>query len=685
MTSRKAFADKIMLLGIDGMDPRLTRKYVDEGIMPNTAEYIKRGAARHDLVMLGGHPTVTPPMWTTLATGAYANVHGITGFFRKGNDIDEIDYNLDSRNCKAEPIWNVLAEAGKKTLVFHWPGSAWPPTSDSENLFVVDGTAPGVPGMSSSLVDHEFIFRAGEEYNEVTFIPAAPIEASAACVTTDLADDDAEVAGLYESAANTESKSRKALLYKLAQGSVNASEGNHNEVVSPIKPAEGWENAPEGALECTILYSMGYLRRPVLILKNEEGIYDRVAIYKKKKDTEPIVTLFVGKSVRSVIDDAMLPSGGSLQAGRNHKLLRLDPEGKSLILSVSYAMAVGSDALYHPKRIYKGIVENCGLPATLSMYGMQDDMLITECMLDDWYGVADWQADALHYMIEKEGIEMIFSHYHSIDLEEHQFIKHLAERDFNRNPVEVAEKWMRNLYIQADYYLGKFLHFLDEGWTILIFSDHAQVAPKHDVPMLCDLNGVCTPVMEELGYTVLQRNAEGKKIPKIDWTKTRAVVQREGHIYLNIKGREKHVMEDGSILDGIVDPADQYELEEQIMTDLYGYKDKKTGHRVFSVALRNRDAVLLGQGGPEGGDIIAWHAEGYNFDHSDCLSTTWGEGDTSVSPIFIAAGKGIKEGFETDRIIRQIDFAATVAGLAGVRFPAQCEGAPVYPIFAEEF
>ena len=31
MTSRKAFADKIMLLGIDGMDPRLTRKYVEIG------------------------------------------------------------------------------------------------------------------------------------------------------------------------------------------------------------------------------------------------------------------------------------------------------------------------------------------------------------------------------------------------------------------------------------------------------------------------------------------------------------------------------------------------------------------------------------------------------------------------------------------------------------------------------
>ena len=95
--------------------------------------------------------------------------------------------------------------------------------------------------------------------------------------------------------------------------------------------------------------------------------------------------------------------------------------------------------------------------------------------------------------------------------------------------------------------------------------------------------------------------------------------------------------------------------------------------------------LLLGQGGPDAGDIIAWHAEGYNFDHADCISTTLGENDTSVSPIFIAAGKGLKEGFRTDRIIRQIDFAATVAVLGGVRMPAQCEGAPVYQILADEY
>ena len=53
------------------MDPKMTRRLVDEGRLPNIEKLIKQGGARHDLVLLGGVPTITPPMWTTLATGAY--------------------------------------------------------------------------------------------------------------------------------------------------------------------------------------------------------------------------------------------------------------------------------------------------------------------------------------------------------------------------------------------------------------------------------------------------------------------------------------------------------------------------------------------------------------------------------------------------------------------------------------
>ena len=121
------------------------------------------------------------------------------------------------------------------------------------------------------------------------------------------------------------------------------------------------------------------------------------------------------------------------------------------------------------------------------------------------------------------------------------------------------------------------------------------------------------------------------------------------------------------------------------MTALYGYRDKTTGHRLIALALRNKDAILLGLGGPESGDIIIALAEGYNYDHADSLSTTYGAADTSVSPIFVAAGRGIKENFVTDRIIREVDLIPTMAVLAGVRMPAQCEGAPAYQILAEEY
>ena len=119
------------------------------------------------------------------------------------------------------------------------------------------------------------------------------------------------------------------------------------------------------------------------------------------------------------------------------------------------------------------------------------------------------------------------------------------------------------------------------------------------------------------------------------------------------------------------------------MTRLYGYKSPATGKRVVALALRNKDAVLLGMGGPQCGDIIYWVAEGYNADHTDSLSTTWGDADTSVSPIFIAAGQGLKKSYTTERIIRQADLVPTMCVLGNVRMPEKCEGAPIYQILEE--
>ena len=51
--SRETIAEKIMLLGIDAMDPGLTKKYMERGVMPNVEKLMQRGSCRSDLVLLG--------------------------------------------------------------------------------------------------------------------------------------------------------------------------------------------------------------------------------------------------------------------------------------------------------------------------------------------------------------------------------------------------------------------------------------------------------------------------------------------------------------------------------------------------------------------------------------------------------------------------------------------------------
>ena len=142
-----------------------------------------------------------------------------------------------------------------------------------------------------------------------------------------------------------------------------------------------------------------------MILKNEKGIYDRVALYKNKKATEPIVVCPVGEMVVEVIDES-IKNDKTYKVNRNMKLLKLDEEGKSLNMYISCAMDITNDSVWHPKRLFQEVVENVGYPTPTSTLGRQDSMLITDCMLANWYATADWQAAAMHHLIESEDLEM---------------------------------------------------------------------------------------------------------------------------------------------------------------------------------------------------------------------------------------------------------------------------------------
>lgn len=677
---RTALTEKMIVVGVDGLEPRMAKKFMDQGLMPNLKKLVEKGSAREDLMLLGGVPTVTPPMWTTLSTGANPITHGITAFSNQHpTKYEATIYALDSRMCKAEQLWNVFAEAGKGTLVWHWPGSSWPPTSDSPNLSVVDGTQPSAVNMGTALVDWETIGMADETIKEVVYAHYDSSDKGVnGCVITDI-----DVAAQGE--GNKRNATMKAVLGSSKESTrlcmseedtevVTLAQMNVNHVNSPIVPAYNWSfEIPADAKEFVMLISDGYVRRNVLILKNEDGIYDRIAIYKNKKTPEPLFTLTVGEYKPGYIDE-YIKNDERKMASRCMKIFELSEDGSHIIYWMNGANDMQGDKVWHPKSLFREITENVApVPATCLASGKSQEHLV-KLGLPAWDYYCNWQADCLTYLMDTGRYEIIFSHIHNLDAMGHKFWHYAKHFEDWNNDAKFYQDAIEYMYKQTDNYIGRFLPYLDEGWTIIVTSDHGLIVEENHPPVIME-GSICVPVMQELGYTVLKKDENGNEIAELDLTKTTAVIKRGGQVYINLKGRWEC---------GIVEPEDKYELEDRIISDLYNYRDPHTGKRVIAVALRNKDAVILGMGGPECGDIITFAEEGYNIIHMDSLSTQEGYFDSSVSPIFVAAGPGIKEGYKMTRYMRQIDVAPTMAALGGVRMPRDCDGGIVTQILTED-
>lgn len=676
----EALSKKVLVLGIDGMDPLQTRKYLDMGLMPNLQKFLNKGAARQDLHMIGGHPTVTPPMWTTLGTGVYPTAHGITDFFGATEDLGKIVYNMDSRRCKAEHIWDVLIENGKKALAWHWVGCSWPPTSDSPNLHVVDGTQPTGVNIGIGEVDVEHLVRASEDIKEVAYKKRLATDLKTMCIDTDLK---IEKAGSDRQTTDDviHGGDITTVATKMSDTSHhNMCETQLDTVLSPIKPATGWDiTPPEGTKELVILTSGGFVRRPCQILKNEAGIYDKVVIYKNKKSNEQIGVLVKGKFVKNIVDEVIKDDKVIKTTNRSMRILEIAEDGSKVHIWLSPAMDFSLDNLFHPKTIYQELLANVGYPQPNVMAAGFDETLIRDCLIAGWEAMMEWNAAGMRYLIDKYDYSLVMSHFHNVDMIAHMLVADLKGSE--KITHELAQQLYQEMYEQTDRYIGKFLDLLDQDWSILIVSDHGLTCPEYSQTHFYNGEYANNAIyFKDWGYTVLKRDADGNELADIDWTRTVAVQNRINHIYINLKGRNYHTEKDGTIIEGIVEPKDKWNLEERIITDLYNYKNPVTGMREIALALHNKDAVLLGLGGPDSGDIVYFIADGYTGDHADGLSTCNGVCDTTDASVFMAAGAGIKH-TTINRIIRHVDVVPTALMLLGERMTHECEGAPVYQLF----
>lgn len=677
---RNALAEKVFFLGIDGMDPDLTRKFVDEGKMPNVKKLIERGACQESLRMLGSVPNITPPMWTTIATGCNPNVHGITCFWNQSHERpDELVYSFNSHLCKAEALWETAAKSEVKTLVFGWPGSSWPPKVDNGYLHTIDGTTPSSVSMSTNSIGSEKMYIASKDFEEYRYKSTAKVENGAGCVLSDV-EVETEGATLAEKSTNGNNLVNYEMTFGDGEGSFE--EMQLDMYQAPIVDAHDWDFAvPKDAKEFVGGANKGLERRYGLILKNDAGVYDTVKLYRNKKADTPVAVLVMNDTdyIQYNCVDTYVTDKGTQEGAGFAALLDLAEDASYVRIYFGPVLDTKIDDVYAPKFLHDDIISHCGNVISPTFTGGEYPDIVRKVILPSWKNYMDWEARVLNYMMGKDEYKLVFSHMHNCDALGHQFWHWSKPADRNPDYIDIEEYkgFMEKAYVDTDAYVGEFMHLLDEGWTVILFSDHGFMANKEEEPpVLGDPFGINVPVLEELGYTVLvDPTVRDSSKVQIDWTKTRAVASRGNSIYLNMKGRYDF---------GIVDPADKYELEEKIIDDLYKYRDPKTGRRIVYLCMRNKDAELVGMSGPEFGDIIYWLNEGFNRGHGDSMPAFKGVNNTSVAPIVIMAGAGIKENLYTDRAIREVDLAPTAAYLLGLRMPAQCEGAPVYQIIDEK-
>ena len=462
MLRNKALTEKVLMLGIDGMDPRYTRRLVNEGKLPNVKKLMELGACRDDLMLLGANPTITPPMWATLATGAYPMTHSIQDFNLSGEDL-EITYTaIYSTYMKAEPLWDITAKAGKKTLIMHWPGGAWPPTMDDENLIVIDGSSPGAACSVSNAIDFDTVFIASSKAQKPSWMPYS-------IRTSDVQGDETlSYLGLpQKSSQSPEAKELMAKYYKEyaelneVPGYTTPAHFITNSVqfeepekefsgkglmwdladfpsacsISPVFPPQQWGfEVPADAKEFVMLTLGGKVVRYCLVLKDENGKYNKVAMYADKSKDEPIAVLENDVYTPYVMD--VVPTANGMEpVHRTFRILEIAEDASYVRIWASRAMSCVNDSVWQPKALFKEITETIGqLVPTSQMTGNDPDMIM-KCNYPQWQMAADWQSKVMHHMIDEHGVEVIFSHMHNVDLQGHNYMKYMKNRETSRYPL----------------------------------------------------------------------------------------------------------------------------------------------------------------------------------------------------------------------------------------------------------
>jgi predicted AlkP superfamily phosphohydrolase/phosphomutase/predicted TPR repeat methyltransferase len=112
---------RVLLIGLDGLDPRVVDLLMSEGKLPAFARLRQEGA--HGILQ-SRRPLLSPVIWTTIATGKTPDKHRI-GHFVAVNQVTGEKLPVTSQMRRAKALWNIASDRDRTVSVVGW-WATWP-------------------------------------------------------------------------------------------------------------------------------------------------------------------------------------------------------------------------------------------------------------------------------------------------------------------------------------------------------------------------------------------------------------------------------------------------------------------------------------------------------------------------------------------------------------------------------
>jgi len=673
---------RAMVIGLDAADPVQVRRLMDEGKMPNLKKLLEGGTANESLAMLGCLPSVTPPNWCSIATGAWPRTHGITCYTNQtlGMALGLEEANWDSSNVTAEFIWESLAKEGKRSIALSYC-EAWPPRRTEDDLSVIiDGG--GVTPFLKTTVDYQKVVTLEEGDFPMEFIPHAVKNDNKDCIV--MGDQYEEMKKQsVDLAANRPTWAAGApagMAYPCQPEDLDdrSTAEFHEECYRPskadkirsaLKEPRNWSfELPEGAREASIILASGTVRRFLVLTASDGENYDTVTLYKNKKTEQPLVQVSGIGSWSDFIYDYYLINDEEHKVSYKIRICDIAKDGSKAVLLFSHASDMDNLNYFYPQQMGKEMYDEIGPLLQFASVNVRGDHKENDQIVFESYAKegCEWFAKAAHWLFKKyPDWQLFYTHIHSIDNFQHWFIQDTVP---GRNPeYQYYRDLLDDVYVENDKFIGEMMKYLDGDTTIFVVSDHGVMphSAGDEYAGIGTIGGFTTKVMGDLGYTVTYRDEKGKL--QVDWSKTKAVARRSSYIYVNLKGRDPQ---------GIVEPEDYPQLVLDIISDLYNYRNED-GKRVIAHCFTRNEMEFLGMGGTHCGDILFQLVPTFNNDHANVMSTVHHEG-WSMQNLCVMGGAGIKKGGYIDRVIRLTDIVPTICHLLGAKISGNVEGGVIY-------